>query len=170
MFGRPGVSTCTSSTACTGARTSSPAAPAGDAGAVLLRAAVPIAGLDVMRGRRPAARRDRDLCAGPARLASAFGIDRAQDGIDLVRGPIGIHDDGTPPPARPRRTVARRAPTRSRRPGTVALVRARRRRGERADRPVGSTDMTFRGFPPECLTFYEGSGARQLARLLDRPP
>jgi DNA-3-methyladenine glycosylase len=80
-------------------------APAGDAGAVLLRAAVPLAGLDVMRARRPAARRDRELCAGPARLASAFGIDRADDGIDLVRGPIGIHDDGTAPPARPRRTV-----------------------------------------------------------------
>ncbi len=80
-------------------------APAGDAGAVLLRAAVPVAGLDVMRVRRPAARRDRDLCAGPARLASAFGIDRRHDGIDLVRGPIGIHDDGTAPPARPRRTV-----------------------------------------------------------------
>jgi DNA-3-methyladenine glycosylase len=80
-------------------------APAGDAGAVLLRAATPLAGLDLMRVRRPAARRDRELCAGPARLASAFGIDRAQDGIDLVRGPIGIHDDGTAPPARPRRTV-----------------------------------------------------------------
>lgn len=80
-------------------------APAGDAGAVLLRAAVPIAGLDLMRARRPAARRDRELCAGPARLASAFGIDRGHDGIDLVRGPLGIHDDGTPPPSRPRRTV-----------------------------------------------------------------
>jgi DNA-3-methyladenine glycosylase len=80
-------------------------APDGDAGAVLLRAAVPMAGLDVMRARRVAARRDRDLCAGPARLASAFGIDRVHDGIDLVRGPIGIHDDGTAPPARPRRTA-----------------------------------------------------------------
>jgi DNA-3-methyladenine glycosylase len=81
------------------------ASPAGDAGAVLLRAATPLAGLDVMRERRPAARRDRELCAGPARLASAFGLDRTHDGVDLVRGPIGIHDDGTMPPARPRRTV-----------------------------------------------------------------
>ena len=81
------------------------ASPPEDAGAVLLRAATPLAGLDVMRDRRPAARRDRDLCSGPARLAAAFGLDRAHDGVDLVRGPIGIHDDGTPPPARPRRTV-----------------------------------------------------------------
>jgi DNA-3-methyladenine glycosylase len=80
-------------------------APAGDAGAVLLRAATPIAGLEVMRTRRPAARRDRDLCAGPARLASAFGIDRGDDGADLVRGPLGLHDDGVAPPVRPRRTV-----------------------------------------------------------------
>jgi DNA-3-methyladenine glycosylase len=81
------------------------ASPPGDAGAVLLRAATPLEGLDVMRSRRPAARRDRDLCSGPARLASAFGLDRDDDGTDLVRGPLGLHDDGTPPPARPRRSV-----------------------------------------------------------------
>ncbi len=80
------------------------ASPPDDAGAVLLRAATPLAGLEVMRQRRPTARRDRDLCAGPARLATAFGLDRAHDGIDLVRGPIGLHDDGTAPPARPRRS------------------------------------------------------------------
>ena len=80
------------------------AAPPDDAGAVLLRAATPLDGLDAMRTRRPAARTDRELCAGPARLTSAFGLGRAHDGIDLVRGPIGIHDDGTPSPARPRRS------------------------------------------------------------------
>ena len=69
--------------------------------AVLLRAAAPITGLDVMRARRLAARRDRDLCSGPARLAQAFGIDRAFDGVDLVRGPLRILDDGVPPPRRP---------------------------------------------------------------------
>ena len=72
-----------------------------DAGAVLLRAAVPIAGLDLMRSRRPAARQDRLLLAGPARLAAAFDFGRDDDGANLLRGAIGIFDDGTPPPPCP---------------------------------------------------------------------
>ena len=77
---------------------------AGDAGtssAVLLRAGAPVDGLETMRARRPAARRDRDLCSGPARLAQALGIDRSFDGADLVRGPVRLLDDATPPPTRP---------------------------------------------------------------------
>lgn len=54
--------------------------------AVLIRALEPVAGLATMYRRRPAARRDRDLCSGPARLCAALGIDRAADGLDLVRG------------------------------------------------------------------------------------
>ena len=73
--------------------------------AVLLRAGAPLSGLDVMRHRRPAARRDRDLCSGPARLAQALGIDRAHDGNDLVRGSIRIVDDGVPPPDAPGNTT-----------------------------------------------------------------
>lgn len=72
--------------------------PDGDAGAVLLRAAAPVAGLDLMRERRPRARRDADLLSGPAKLAGAFGLDGRHDGVDLTRGPIGIWDDGVPPP------------------------------------------------------------------------
>jgi DNA-3-methyladenine glycosylase len=73
----------------------------GEGQAVLLRALAPLAGLAVMRARRPAARRDVDLASGPAKLCQALGIDRADDGTDLVRGRIRIVDDGTPPPDEP---------------------------------------------------------------------
>lgn len=75
--------------------------PDGAAGAVLLRALAPLAGLEAMRARRPAARRDRDLCSGPARLAEALGLDGRADGADLVAGPVRLIDDGTPPPPEP---------------------------------------------------------------------
>lgn len=69
--------------------------------AVLLRAAAPVRGLDVMHERRPKAARDRDLCAGPGRLGQAFAVDRSSDGTSLVRGPLGIVDDGIAPPVQP---------------------------------------------------------------------
>ena len=70
---------------------------------VLLRAAEPIARLDVMYAARRAAKRDRDLCSGPARLCQAFGITDSQDGDDLVSGAQGlaIVDDGIAPPVDP---------------------------------------------------------------------
>ncbi|MDQ1425813.1 MAG: DNA-3-methyladenine glycosylase [Acidimicrobiaceae bacterium] len=74
----------------------------GEGQAVLLRAAMPMAGLDVMRARRPAAHHDRDLCRGPARLCQALGVTGADDGTDLVRdGGIWLGDDGVGPPAEP---------------------------------------------------------------------
>ena len=71
--------------------------------AVLLRALEPLRGLDEMRAARPAARTDRDLCRGPARLCQALDITGVHNGIDLVGGRAGITivDDGTPPPADP---------------------------------------------------------------------
>lgn len=51
--------------------------------AVLVRALSPEEGIPAMRRRRPPARRDEDLCAGPGRLAKAMGIDRRLDGVDL---------------------------------------------------------------------------------------
>ena len=79
----------------------------GDGVAVLLRALAPVAGVDAMRAARPRARRDRDLCSGPAKLCQAFGLDGSYDGADLVRGDRGVWlaDDGTPPPARPHQTT-----------------------------------------------------------------
>jgi DNA-3-methyladenine glycosylase len=76
----------------------------GVAGAVLLRAASPVAGLEGMRTLRPAARSDRDLLNGPAKLCQALGIGRIDNGADLLgRGPVRLLEDGTPPPRRPRR-------------------------------------------------------------------
>jgi DNA-3-methyladenine glycosylase len=71
--------------------------------AVLLRALAPLEGLDAMRVVRPAARRDRDLCSGPAKLCQALGIDGSFDGVDVVTGDRGVRvlDDGTPPPPSP---------------------------------------------------------------------
>ncbi len=75
----------------------------GESSAVLLRALAPLEGHAEMRAARgPAAKRDRDLCSGPAKLCQAFGLDRDQDGVDLVTGEdVGVFDDGTPPPATP---------------------------------------------------------------------
>jgi DNA-3-methyladenine glycosylase len=75
---------------------------AGRASAVLLRAAAPIEGQDLMAAARHVARAV-DLTNGPAKLCQAFGLDRAFDGADLVEGDRGlvIADDGTPPPRRP---------------------------------------------------------------------
>ena len=77
--------------------------PEGLGEAVLIRALAPLAGLDEMRARRPAARRDVDLCNGPAKACQALGIDRSADGLDLLArdGAVSLVDDGTPPPAAP---------------------------------------------------------------------
>ena len=92
----------------------------GACSAVLLRALAPLAGEPIIRRARQAASRRRstspfravDLCSGPARLCQAFGLDRRDDGADLVRAaprlrhrlPTFIVDDGTPPPASPGRS------------------------------------------------------------------
>ena len=89
--------------------------PEGEAAAVLLRALEPLVGLEAMRVARPAARRDVDLCNGPAKLCQALGIARPENGTDLLApvgrrgrggggvGGVRLRDDGTPPPRRPGR-------------------------------------------------------------------
>jgi len=77
----------------------------GVCGAVLLRALEPLSGIEEMRAARSKARRDRDLCNGPAKLCHALGIDGALNGADLRRGAVRIVDDGTPPPEAPRNST-----------------------------------------------------------------
>lgn len=56
----------------------------GEAGAVLLRAAEVVSGIELARARRKAARHDHELARGPARLTSALGIGPGDNGIDLL--------------------------------------------------------------------------------------
>lgn len=76
--------------------------PAGTAAAVLIRAVEPVAGIELMRERRPG-RPDRELVAGPGRLTLALDIRLTDDGADLLAGPVRIV--GAPAAARPVRLV-----------------------------------------------------------------
>jgi DNA-3-methyladenine glycosylase len=71
--------------------------PAGQAGAVLLRAIQPIVGLELMRERRGLAIPDRDLARGPARLCQALGISTADDGTDLTGDALWISESTDAP-------------------------------------------------------------------------
>jgi DNA-3-methyladenine glycosylase len=67
----------------------------GVAAAVLLRAGEVVEGVETARSRRPGARNDRDLGAGPGKLTRALGISKADYGTSVVdgTGPLTI----TPP-------------------------------------------------------------------------
>lgn len=58
--------------------------PDGRCGAVLIRALAPLRGTEAMWADRPAARRERDLCSGPAKLTAALGIAGDHNGADLL--------------------------------------------------------------------------------------
>lgn len=76
--------------------------PVGEGSAVLIRAVEPLTGVEIMRARRPAARRAVDISNGPGKVCEAFALDRAANGIDLTTSAtIMIADDGTLPPLRP---------------------------------------------------------------------
>ena len=64
--------------------------PEGQAGCVLIRALEPLAGIETMQRRRPAARTLHDLASGPGRLTLALGITRAQNGADVTRGNLTV--------------------------------------------------------------------------------
>ena len=62
----------------------------GVGGGVLLRAVEPFEGVGLMLGRRPGAPPHK-LASGPGRLATAFGIGRRHDGVDLCApGPLWL--------------------------------------------------------------------------------
>lgn len=75
----------------------------GTAGAVLLRALAPVAGLQEMRTARVAARADRHLCSGPGKLTQALGLTGQDNGVDLCAdtSPVNMCSDGVDPPASP---------------------------------------------------------------------
>ncbi len=62
--------------------------PEGVPGAVLLRAGIPLEGVDVMERRR--GRRDH-LTDGPGKLGRALGITLHHDGLALGEGPVTLH-------------------------------------------------------------------------------
>ncbi|HVU60746.1 MAG TPA: DNA-3-methyladenine glycosylase [Mycobacteriales bacterium] len=73
--------------------------PVGTAQAVLLRAGHVVSGVEMARARRPAARSDRDLARGPARICQALAVDRSLDGVDVTaRASTITVSAGTPVP------------------------------------------------------------------------
>ncbi|MFK0169775.1 DNA-3-methyladenine glycosylase [Streptomyces sp. NPDC090306] len=75
--------------------------PVGTASGVLLRAGEVVDGVELARERRFSARHDKELAKGPARLATALGVDRAQNGVDACTSgdtPLRILS-GTPVPS-----------------------------------------------------------------------
>jgi DNA-3-methyladenine glycosylase len=70
----------------------------GRPGAVLLRAAEIVDGRDFAYPRRRAAKRDRDLANGPAKLAAALALGRDHNGADLLdpKSPVVLRTGATP--------------------------------------------------------------------------
>lgn len=62
--------------------------------AVLIRAAEPIKGIDIMLRRTGKLKPDNTLTRGPGNLAKALGIDKQHSGLNLLGEAIFIADDG----------------------------------------------------------------------------
>ena len=70
----------------------------GTAGAVLLRALEPLAGVEIMRARGDHGPESR-LLSGPGKVGRAFGLSLIDNGRDFTRGPLGLAT-GAPVPDR----------------------------------------------------------------------
>jgi DNA-3-methyladenine glycosylase len=66
------------------------AEPEGSPGCVLIRAMEPVAGVSLMRGRRPSAHKPEDVANGPGKLTLALAITRAHNGADVTRGALTV--------------------------------------------------------------------------------
>jgi DNA-3-methyladenine glycosylase len=76
------------------------AEPEGVPGCVLIRALEPLAGIEIMRRRRPKARSVEDLASGPGKLTLAMGLTRAHNGRDVTHGDLTVRElDGEAPVA-----------------------------------------------------------------------
>ncbi len=71
----------------------------GVAAAVLLRAGEVVDGLATARARRAAARKDRDLAAGPAKLMQVLALDRAANDTSVIdgSGPLTLREPAAAP-------------------------------------------------------------------------
>jgi len=76
--------------------------PLGEGQAVLLRAVVPMSGIETIRLRR-GNKPDHDLVNGPGKVCQAFAIDLDDYGTDLadLRSSVVVVDDGVAPPTSP---------------------------------------------------------------------
>ena len=73
------------------------AEPDGQPGCVLIRALEPTSGIQIMRRRRPAAKRTESLANGPGKLTLALGVTRDHYGVDVTTGPLLVQCQLTPP-------------------------------------------------------------------------
>ena len=72
------------------------AEPDGQAGCVLIRAIEPVSGIDLMKQRRPAAKRLESLTNGPGKLTLALGITRDHYGVDMTAGTLVVQRPSKP--------------------------------------------------------------------------
>lgn len=124
--------------------------PEGQAGAVLVRALIPLEGTAAMRSARPRAATDRDLCSGPGNLCAALGITYSDDGTSLLGGGAVTLEPGSA--TRPTALVSGRAIVRGPR---VGITKAADRRWRFAFAGVAEVSRPRAGLaPPErsaCL-------------------